>query len=186
MRIKRSVLRQSYPFLFVTGLGQMIAGLLFGGMEDYLNMAPGLIVLIPCMIGLRGNIGSALASRLGTATHMGLISSRKVWNDKSRSEISTSILLSVGLSAMAGLVAFLSCVALGLDHISIWHFLFISTTTGLFAGTLLSFMTLSIVFYANKYGADPDNMAAPALATAADIVTLGVLFIVVIVSGVAP
>jgi mgtE-like transporter len=186
MRIKRSVLRQSYPFLFVTGLGQMIAGLLFGGMENYLNEAPGLIVLIPSMIGLRGNIGSALASRLGTATHMGFISSRNIWSDRSRLEMSTAIALSISLSAMAGLVAFLSCVALGLDHISLGHFLFISTATGLIDGTLLSLMTLSIVFYASKYGADPDNIAAPALATAADIVTLGVLFLVVIVSGVVP
>ncbi len=186
MRVKRSVLRQSYPFLFVTGLGQMIAGLIFGGMENYLNEAPGLIVLIPSMIGLRGNIGSALASRLGTATHMGLISPTNAWNERSRLEMSTAIFLSVILSAVAGLLAFFTCLALGVSHISLDHFLFISTVTGLIAGTLLSLMTLSIVFYATKFGADPDNIAAPALATAADIVTLGVLFLVVMVSGVVP
>lgn len=184
MRVSRSVLRQSFPFLFVTGLGQMIAGLLFGGMENYFREAPGLIVLIPSMIGLRGNIGSALASRLGTATHMGLVSAAQIWNDRSRSEIWTSIVLSTFLSAMAGLLAFVSCLALRLEHLSLGSFMFISTTTGLMAGTILSFVTLLIIFYADKHGADPDNVAAPALATAADIVTLGVLFLVVMSSGV--
>jgi mgtE-like transporter len=184
MRISRSVIRQSYPFLFATGLGQMVAGLLFGGMENYLREAPGLIVLIPSMIGLRGNIGSALASRLGTATHMGFVSSEQIWNDRSRAEIWTSVVLSTFLSAMAGVVAYLSCLALGVEHISLGFFLLISTTTGVIAGTLLSLMTLSIIFYADRHGADPDNVAAPALATAADIVTLGVLFLVVMASGV--
>jgi mgtE-like transporter len=184
MRISRSIIKQSYPFLFATGLGQMVAGLLFGGMENYLNEAPGLIVLIPSMIGLRGNIGSALASRLGTATHMGFVSSEQIWNDRSRSEIWTSIILSIFLSVMAGAVAYLSCLVIGVEHISLGSFLLISTATGVIAGAVLSFMTLSIIFYADRRGADPDNVAAPALATAADIVTLGVLFLVVIVSGV--
>lgn len=184
MRINRSVIRQSFPFLFATGLGQMIAGLLFGGMENLFREAPGLIVLIPSMIGLRGNIGSALASRLGTATHMGIISAKRIWTERARSEIWTSIVLSTVLSAMAGAAAFLSCVAIGVEHISLWNFMFISTVTGIIAGTVLSFMTLSIVYYADRHGTDPDNMAAPALATAADIVTLGVLFAVVLSSGV--
>lgn len=184
MRISRSVLRQSFPFLFATGLGQMVAGLLFGGMENLFREAPGLIVLIPSMIGLRGNIGSALASRLGSATHMGIISATHIWTERSRSEIWTSIVLSTLLSAMAGAAAFLSCIVLGVEHISLLSFMFISTTTGIIAGILLSFMTLSIIYYADRHGTDPDNMAAPALATAADIVTLGVLFTVVLSSGV--
>jgi mgtE-like transporter len=184
MRISRSVMRQSYPFLFATGLGQMVACLLFGGMENLLREAPGLIVLIPSIIGLRGNIGSALACRLGTATHLGFVSSEQIWNDRSRSEIWTSIVLSTFLSAMAGAVAYLSCLALGMEHISLGFFMLISTATGVIAGTVLSFMTLSIIFYADKHGADPDNVAAPALATAADIITLGVLFLVIIASGV--
>lgn len=182
--IYRSVFRQCFPLLVVTGFGLMLAGLIFGGLDESLEKAPGLIVMIPPMIGLRGNIGSALASRLGTATHMGFVSSRNIWNERTKSEIASAIILSIVLSFFVGAFAYLTCVILGLQHMFLWKFLFISTATGLIDGTLLSFLTLSIIFLADRRGADPDNVASPALTTAGDLSTMLILFAIVVGTGV--
>jgi len=182
--ISRTVFVQSFPFLFATGIGLMIAGLLFGGLVGSLERAPGLIVMIPPLIALRGNIGSALASRLGTATHLGLVSAREIWNEKSKSEISAAIILSLILSLLIGILAYLTCAILGLAHMEIWKFVFVSSTTGLIDGVVLSLMTLFIIFLADKRGADPDNIASPALATIGDLTTLLILFAIVLGTGV--
>lgn len=182
--ISRSVFYQSFPFLFATGIGLMIAGLLFGGLKGAFEEAPGLIVMIPALIGLRGNVGSALASRLGTATHLGLVSSEEIWNERSRSEVLSAIILSIFLSASIGMTAFLTCAFFGLDHMELWKFMFVSTAVGLIDGSLLSMLTLSIIFLADRRGADPDNIASPALSTIGDLTTLLILFAVVIGSGV--
>jgi len=182
--ISRAVFVQSLPFLIATGLGESVAGLLFGGLDKAIEQAPGLIVMIPPLIGLRGNIGSALASRLGTATHLGLVSSREILNERAKTEVVTAIILSLILSLLIGVTAFITCGALDLAHMELWKFVFVAASTGFIDGTLLSLMTLGIVFLADRRGADPDNIASPALATIGDLTTLLVLFVIVTGTGV--
>jgi mgtE-like transporter len=54
------------------GIGEVFAGALFGHSTETLDILPGLIVLVPALIGLRGNINTTMGSRLGSAVHMGL------------------------------------------------------------------------------------------------------------------
>ena len=49
----------------------LIAGLTLGGITGTLERLPGLLVLIPAAIAVRGTIFGAMGSRLGTAIHTG-------------------------------------------------------------------------------------------------------------------
>ena len=69
---ERSSLKQGFIALGISSLGGLVAGFALGSMVNRLELLPGLIILIPAAIGMRGNIFGALGSRLGTLQHMGL------------------------------------------------------------------------------------------------------------------
>src|SRR5438034_9111912 len=63
--------RQGLAALLVSSGGDLLAGLTLGSITGTLKELPGLLVLVPAAIGMRGNIFGALGSRLGTAIHAG-------------------------------------------------------------------------------------------------------------------
>ncbi|MBV9255218.1 MAG: hypothetical protein JO054_13375, partial [Actinobacteria bacterium] len=62
---------QGLVALLLSSAGDLLAGLTLGAITHTLNQLPGLLVLVPAAIGMRGNIFGALGSRLGTAIHAG-------------------------------------------------------------------------------------------------------------------
>src|SRR5437764_12214135 len=65
--------RQGLAALLVSSGGDLLAGLTLGAITHTLQALPGLLVLVPAAIGMRGNIFGALSSRLGTPIHTGEI-----------------------------------------------------------------------------------------------------------------
>src|SRR5258706_14500802 len=62
-------IRQGLAALLVSSGGDLLAGLTLGAITHTLQTLPGLLVLVPAAIGMRGNIFGALGSRLGTLIH---------------------------------------------------------------------------------------------------------------------
>ena len=170
------VLGQSLPLLIMCGIGEVFAGALFGHSKHALEILPGLIVLIPALIGLRGNINTTLGSRLGSAAHMGLLSPKNFWNDEMKENIKASLILSVVMSFLAGLLAFVTTLALGKSSASMIKIIAIAVLAGSIAGVILAFITIGIILYAFKKGLDPDNVTGPSLATFGDLITLSCIF----------
>ncbi len=168
-----AVLRQSLPLLILCGIGEVFAGTLFGHSTDALDMLPGLIILVPALIGLRGNINTTLGSRLGSAAHMGLISSKNFLNDEMKENVKASLVLSVVMSLVAGLLAYGTTFALGKSSLKI---IAIAVIAGSLAGVILAFITIAIIMYAFRRGLDPDNVTGPSLSTFGDLITLGCIF----------
>ena len=179
----RGVLRQSLPLLILCGIGEVFAGAVLGRNTRTLDMLPGLLVLVPALIGLRGNINTTLGSRLGSAVHMGLISTKNFWNDEMKENFKSSLFLSVIMSAVAGLLAYITTVALGQSALNMLKIIVIAVIAGSIAGVILAFITVGIIFYAFKRGLDPDNVTGPSLATFGDIITLGCIFGVAVMIG---
>ncbi len=71
VRSERRTLTQGFVALFISSGGDLLAGLALSFMDKQLRELPGLIVLIPAAIGMRGNIFGALGSRLGTGINAG-------------------------------------------------------------------------------------------------------------------
>src|SRR5438093_12619026 len=66
-----ATVRQGLAALLVSSGGDLLAGLTLGSITHTLERLPGLLVLVPAAIGMRGNIFGALGSRLGSAIHAG-------------------------------------------------------------------------------------------------------------------
>jgi mgtE-like transporter len=166
------ILKQSFPFLLLCGIGEVLVGIMFGHSTVTLEMVPGLIVLIPALIGLRGNINTTLGSRLGSAVHMGLISPDDFWNDELKENVKSSITLSVSMAFLAGVLAYSTCIIVGKSSVSFLIIIAIAVISGTIAGLTLALITVLIIIYAFKRGLDPDNITGPSLATIGDMITL--------------
>jgi mgtE-like transporter len=147
-------------------------------MTEFLQAMPGLIVLIPALMNLKGNIDITLGSRLGSAAHMGLISVDDIWNKETKENVTAALILTIILAVIAGIFAHITCVIFNLPSLGPLMFVLIAVITASVAGVILIFTTILIITLAFKRGYDPDNITAPALATVGDLITLGTLFLI--------
>src|SRR5918996_3112658 len=69
---ERRTFLQGFVAQLIASLGSLAGGLVLGSITGTLHRLPGLLVLIPAAVAIRGNIFGALGSRLGTSIHAGL------------------------------------------------------------------------------------------------------------------
>lgn len=172
----RSIVREALPFELMATIGGVISGLILSGMSNELQMIPGLIVITPAVLGMRGNISCTLGSRLGSAIHMGLIT-KIDRNPELINNVSGSLLLSLIMSLILGIVGHLVTVGLGLQSAGAFTLTLIAVIAGVTSGLILSFVAVLLALGMFRFGFDPDNVVTPAIATIGDIVSMIMLFL---------
>jgi len=173
----KEMAKQSLPLLLLCGLGAIVTGCILSlmntpNLDDNLFLKiPGLIIVIPAIIAMRGNISTAFGSRLGSAYHLGVIDADNLWNKELIQNILGSFVLSLLMSIFIGILAYITSFILGVFPNP---FLIISIVliAGVISGIILSFMTIGVIYLVFKRGYDPDNITGPALATFGDIITI--------------
>src|ERR1041385_263276 len=118
---------QGLVALLISSVGDLLAGLTLGGITHTLEALPGLLVLVPAAIGMRGNVFGALGSRLGTAIHTGTFRLSRRADTVVGQNLVAALLLSVALSFVLGVLAKAIAVAFAVPNsISILDFVVIS------------------------------------------------------------
>src|ERR671919_83250 len=133
---------QSLVALGIALLASLVAGLTLGAITGTLEDLPGLLILIPAAIGLRGTIFGALGARLGTAIHSGTfrVSGRAdtVLGQNVLAAGALTIFASVVLAVLAKVVS----VGFGLEHsISVADFVVISLVGGFISSVVVLGLT---------------------------------------------
>jgi mgtE-like transporter len=171
----KEMVKQSLPLIIFCGLGAIVAGSTLSLMTELFYKIPGLIVVIPAIIAMRGNISTALGSRLGSAYHLGIIDSDDLWNDELKQNILGSLVLSFCVSIIIGILAYVTSLFLGVapDALMLISIVLIA---GVISGLILTLLTIVIIYLVFKRGYDPDNITGPALATFGDIITMACIF----------
>ena len=168
-----SSVRQGLAALLVCAAADLVAGLTLGRVTHTLDALPGLLVLVPAAIGLRGNIFGALGSRLGTAIHAGTFSVSRRRDTVLGQNVMASLALSLAVSAALAVLARTVAVAFGLGKtISIADFMVISVVGGVLASAIVLFLTVGVAVAAVRFDWDMDNAAGPVVTAAGDLVTL--------------
>lgn len=170
--------RQSLIALGISSLTATGAGVLLAALTGELQQLPGLLVLVPAAIGMRGNIFGALGSRLATTIHAGTFRiSRRPSSVVGQNVIAVAVLTvvgAVGLGIMVPLVA----PALGLTEVvGIAELVTISVVGAAMASLVVLALTLALAALTARRGWDLDNVNAPIISAAGDIVTLPALFV---------
>jgi len=172
-----SVFTLGLAALMISSLGDLIAGATLGYMTGTLVLLPGLMILIPPAIGMRGNIFGALGSRLGTAMHIGTFEVSFRRGSILRQNMESSLLLTLVMSILMGVLAKVVAEAFGVASISVQAFVFISVLGGVLAGLVLIVINIAVAWLGFRRNWDIDNISAPIITAAGDIVTLPLLFL---------
>ena len=181
--ITPSALKEGFFGLLLMSLMSLVAGMVLGKMTGILESLPALILLITPAIGMRGNIFGAMGSRLGTALHTGMFStSLKPYSILSQN-IYASMINSILISFALGVMAWGFALLLKIESIGLVEFVLISMIGGIISSFFVLLITVGVAVTGHKRGWDIDNMSAPIITAAGDMVTLPALFLAVILIG---
>lgn len=172
-----SIVSTMFPLLLVLSILEMGSGYVLETLEETYLENPTLLVLVPVMIGMGGNLGSILSSRLSTRLHLGTLSF-----DLRDQILWTNITAILGLAAtiftLLGLTAYLIGQYL-INPMPFVELLLISVTSGMTLAVLAILLSFTATYISYQYGLDPDDTTIPVVTNLCDI--LGVI----ILSGVA-
>ena len=181
--IIKDMMKQSLPLLLLCGLGGIVAGTTLSQIAMVFEKIPGLIVVIPAIIAMRGNISTAFGSRLGSAYHLGVIDKENIWNAELRQNIIGTLSLSFIISLLTGLLGYVTTFLIFNINSDLLKIIFITVLSGSVSAVILTTLTIGIIYLVFKRGYDPDNITGPALATFGDIITMFCIFISVSIIG---
>ena len=176
--------RSAFGALVMAAVASLVAGLILAAITDTLEKLPGLLLLVPAAIAVKGNIFGALGSRLGTAIHAGTYRSGgrdSVMMQNAIASVGLSLVLGVVLAVMAKGTALAFNVS---PTMSLADFVVISAMGCLLAAFVVLAITLATTAGAVRYGWDLDNVVAPMVTVAGDVVTLPSLVVAAELAGV--
>lgn len=165
------------PFL-IAGLGTCGAGLVLDIVESWevFRVISEIFILVPTLLGLKGNLEMTLASRVSTQANLGKLPSFKeqwmmFWGNMALVQCQATVL--GFLSA-----CFATVMAIVKSGFNLRNALLLSASslfTASMASLLLGAITLGVVVVAHKFHINPDNVATPIAASLGDVTTLGIL-----------
>ena len=181
---EKETLRQGFAALFLSSTGELIAGIVLAGIAGTLEELVGLAVLIPAAIGMRGAIFGAMGSRLSTSIQTGLFE-LNLRRGVLAENVQAAAVLSLVSGVFLAVLARVRCGILGVDtELTIVDYIVISTAGGIIAGVLLLGITVLVARMSVARGWDMDNIAAPMLTAAGDILTLPSLVVATYLIGI--
>lgn len=173
-----TTLQISIPF-FIAGIGTIGAGIILGRVEHWkvFHHVTELFILVPALLGLKGNLDMCLASRLSTQANLGNMTSTR--------EIIHMIVGNIALVQVQATVAafIVSLFAMGVGAAMNGRFLFdhamLLTASSMFTATsscfVLDFVLVAVILLSNKLKMNPDNLATPLAASIGDVVSISIL-----------
>jgi len=186
LRSDASGVRAGFVALLISSGGDLLAGLTLGSITGTLESLPGLLVLVPAAIGMRGNVFGALGSRLGTAVHTGTFRMSARRDTVVGQNLAASISMSLSVSLVLAVLAKAVSVAFGLENtISIADFVVISVIGGFLSSIVVMGITVGVATLSVRRNWDLDNVTSPIVTAAGDMVTLPALFLATYLVGIA-
>ncbi|CAB3406156.1 unnamed protein product [Caenorhabditis bovis] len=175
---KEFLVQSLIPFLFA-GLGLILAGILLENAEgSYLfTQLPDAVIMVPTLVGLKGNLEMTLSSRLSTLANLGFMERRK---DKMKVAMSNMALIQCQAIVVSSL-AVVPVLLIGEQPISFADTLCLllsAVATASLASFVLSVLMVVVVIAARKYKLNPDNISTPVAASLGDVSTLYILLTV--------
>ncbi len=166
---------QSLGALVVSALASVVAGLTLASREDQIASFIGLLLFIPAAVGLRGNVFGPFGSRISTAIQTGQFS----WSARPDSVLGQNVVAAMVNSFAAGMglavVAEVFALAVTDDSavpLSLADFVVVSMVGGTLASLFVLLAALGLTLASVRFGWDLDNVTAPLVTAAGDLITL--------------
>lgn len=177
LRAEKRTLRQGLAALTLSTLASFVAGLTLGHITNTLTELPGLLVLIPAAVGMRGTIFGAIGARFGTSTHAGLFEVTLDRNGVLYQNIEVAVITTFTSALWLAILARLATLAFGQRSISIWDFVTISVVGGALGSVFILLFTIGVSVLSYRRGYDLDAVSTPMVTALGDMGTLPTLFL---------
>jgi mgtE-like transporter len=177
--------RQSMVALALNSSTSLVAGAFLGAITGTLAKYPGLLVLVPAAIGLRGNIFGSFGNRISTSIHAGTFR----WSLRREAvlgqNVLASMLLTMGISLALAVVAKAVAVGMGISgSIDLLSMATVSIVGGVLGSIVVLAASLALTAGAVRFGWDLDNVTAPLVSTLGDVLTLPALYLATFLLGI--
>ena len=159
--------------------GGILAGSLLAFFLNRVEIIPGLFIMLPGFLEMRGNISGSLSARLSAALFLKYTKPRIRKNYVLRENVISSVFLSVMVSLVLGLIAFF--MSNYIFHVFNPKIIFVTVLAGVIANVIEIPLTVFFTFWLFKHGHDPNNIMGPYVTTIGDIISIASLLIVLAV-----
>lgn len=169
--------------IFTAEIISMTGGLLAGSMlAVYIGnilLVPGLFILLPGFLEMRGNISGSLAARLGSALHLGSIKPEIKNNALLRQNLLAGFFLAISVALTLSAVAYMATkVLFGTATLEI---IWIAVLAALLSNLFEIPITVLTTFWLFKKGYDPNNIMGPYVTTTGDIISVASLLLAILI-----
>ena len=158
-------------------LAAFAAGLTLSAITGTLEELPGLLILIPAAVGMRGVISGATGARLGTSIATGLFEVSWRRGGVLRQNAMVGVVLTLASSLYVAALARLAAVVFHEPGIPLTDLVTISVVGGAIGAVLVLVATIALAVVSFRRGYDLDVVATPVITAVGDMVTLPALFL---------
>ncbi|HEU4354219.1 MAG TPA: magnesium transporter [Actinomycetota bacterium] len=176
-RAERRTFRQGLVALALSTVAGFVAGLILAHITGTLAELPGLLVLIPAAVGMKGTIFGAIGARLGTANAAGLLEPTLRRGGILHRNVYVAIVTTFSSALWLALLARLGSAAFHQGSISVWRLAVISIVGGAIGSVLILAITLALSVLSSRQGWDLDSVATPMVTALGDMTTLPSLYL---------
>jgi mgtE-like transporter len=167
--------REIFLSQMVSITGGLIAGTALAIYTDKLLLIPGMLILLPGFLEMRGNISGSFASRLSSGLFLGVVRPDRFWTKIIRGNLRASFLLAITVSLVLGLIAFaFNFMILGAFTPAI---ILLPLIAGAIANAIEIPLTLFATLYLFRKGHDPNNIMGPFVTSTGDMTSIASLLI---------
>ncbi len=165
----------------VSIIGGLIAGTILAVYTDRLLLLPGMFILLPGFLEMRGNISGSMAARITSGLFLGMIKA-KGHSTKAkvvRGNAFAAFLLALLISAILGIIAFAFNYLF--FHQITPKIILIPLLGGIISNAIEIPLTLFFTFYLFRKGHDPNNIMGPFVTSTGDITSVISLLIAMLI-----
>ncbi len=177
LRSERRTIRQGMAALVLSTAAGFVAGLILSHITGSLERLPGLLVLIPAAVGMRGTIFGALEARLGTSIHTGLFQATLSRGGVLRDNVMVAVVTTLTSSLWLAVLARSTSTLFGDPSISLVQLIVISVVGGALGSVVILAFTVGLSIVSFRRGWDLDAVGTPMVTALGDAATLPTLFL---------
>jgi mgtE-like transporter len=182
-RSETRTLRQGLVALVLSTAAGFVAGLTLAHLTGTLAELPGLYVLIPAAVGMRGTIFGAIGARLGTADAAGLLTIDLRPGGVLRRNVVVAVLTTFSSALWLAILARTISAIAGEPSIPLSQLLIIAVVGGAIGSGMILLITVGLAAASTRLGWDLDSVSTPMVTALGDMTSLPSLFLATLLLG---